>query len=397
MRIMHRKLVLVYQNKMKVIFSILAVVVFLFGAGPADAQSGRNGGKTDGKPNQRQDPLKPSPTPTPANDKVVPPDDGEIIKVNTQLVSIPVRVMDKKGRFFGGLAKENFKILEDGVQQDIALYSNEHEPFTVALVLDMSYSTTFKIAEIQSAAISFIAQLRPEDKVMVISFDEDVHMLCEATNDRQEIYRAIKRTKIATGTSLYEAVALVMNDRLRRVEGRKAIILFTDGVDTTSRRESDYSNLRDAMELDALIYPIRYDTYADVQRMKNKGVILTQPPGGTGPTIGGIPLPVPVITGGGSSAGTTEEDYRRAEEYLNNLALRTGGRTYLASSIGGLGDSFAKIASELREFYSLGYYPKDDRIVGKTTSIKVHVDQPGLVVRTREGYIVPKKTKISTH
>ena len=395
---MHRKLVLVYLKKMKVISPLFAVVVFLFGVSQADAQSGRNGGKTDGKSNQRQDVPKPSPTPrTPANDKDMPPDDGEIIKINTQLVSIPVRVMDKKGRFFGGLAKENFKILEDGVEQDIALFSNAHQPFTVALVLDMSYSTTFKIAEIQSAAISFIAQLRPEDKVMVISFDEEVHMLCEATSDRQEVYRAIKRTKIATGTSLYEAVALVMNNRLRSIEGRKAIILFTDGVDTTSRRESDYSNLRDAMELDALIYPIRYDTYADVQRMKNKGVILTQPPGGTGPTIGGIPLPVPVITGGASSAGTTEEDYRRAEEYLNNLALRTGGRTYLASSIGGLGDAFAKIASELREFYSLGYYPKDDRIVGKTTSIKVHVDQPGLVIRTREGYIVPRKTKISTH
>ena len=395
---MHRKLVLVYLKKMKVISPLFAVVVFLFGVSQAYAQSGRNGGKTDGKSNQRQDVPKPSPTPrTPANDKVMPPDDGEIIKINTQLVSIPVRVMDKKGRFFGGLAKENFKILEDGVEQDIALFSNAHQPFTVALVLDMSYSTTFKIAEIQSAAISFIAQLRPEDKVMVISFDEEVHMLCEATSDRQEVYRAIKRTKIATGTSLYEAVALVMNNRLRSIEGRKAIILFTDGVDTTSRRESDYSNLRDAMELDALIYPIRYDTYADVQRMKNKGVILTQPPGGTGPTIGGIPLPVPVITGGASSAGTTEEDYRRAEEYLNNLALRTGGRTYLASSIGGLGDAFAKIASELREFYSLGYYPKDDRIVGKTTSIKVHVDQPGLVIRTREGYIVPRKTKISTH
>ena len=384
---------------MKVVFSIFAVAIFLFGMSPADAQSGRNGGKTDGKSNQRQDVPKPSPTPTPpsTNDKPVPADDGDIIKVNTQLVSIPVRVMDKKGRFFGGLAKGNFKILEDGVEQDIALFSNEHQPFTVALVLDMSYSTTFKIAEIQSAAISFITQLRPEDKVMVISFDEEVHVLCEATSDRQEIYRTIKRTKIATGTSLYEAVGLVMNDRLRRIEGRKAIILFTDGVDTTSRRESDYSNLSDAMELDALIYPIRYDTYADVQRMKNKSVILTQPRGGTGPTIGGVSLPVPVVTGGGSSVGTTEEEYRRAEEYLNNLALRTGGRTYLASSIGGLGDAFAKIASELREFYSLGYYPKDDRIVGKTTSIKVHVDQPGLVVRTREGYIVPKKTKIKTH
>ena len=383
---------------MRLVFSIFAVVVFLFGVSRTEAQSGRNGGKTDGKSNQRQNVPKPSPTPTPtlANPKAVPADDGETIKVNTQLVSIPVRVMDKKGRFVGGLVKENFKITEDGVPQDLALFSNEHQPFTVALMLDMSYSTTFKVADIQTSAISFISQLRPEDKVMVISFDEEVHVLCEATSDRQEIYRAIKRTKIATGTSLYEAVGLVMNNRMRRIEGRKAIILFTDGVDTTSRRDSDLSNLSDAMELDALIYPIRYDTYADVQRMKNRGVILTQPTDNSGPTIGGVSLPVPVVTGGGSSAGTTEADYKRAEEYLDGLAQRTGGRTYLASTFGNLGDAFAKIASELREFYSLGYYPKDDRIVGKTTSIKVHVDQPGLVVRTREGYIVPKKTKINT-
>jgi VWFA-related protein len=106
-------------------------------------------------------------------------------------VSVPVRVMDKKGRFIGGLAQENFKVFEDGAEQEIALFSNEHEPFTVALVIDMSYSTTFKITEIQNAAIAFIDQLRPQDRVMVISFDEDVHMLCEATNDRQAVYRAI--------------------------------------------------------------------------------------------------------------------------------------------------------------------------------------------------------------
>src|SRR6185295_1363973 len=115
---------------------------------------------------------------------------------------------------------------------------------------------TFKIGEIQSAAIAFIDQLRPQDKVMVVSFDEEVHMLCEATSDRKEIYRAIRSTKIATGTSLYEAVDLVMNHRLRSIEGRKAIILFTDGVDTTSRRANDFGNIDDARELDALIYPI---------------------------------------------------------------------------------------------------------------------------------------------
>ena len=98
-----------------------------------------------------------------------------------------------------------------------------------------------------------------------------------------------------------------------------------------------------------------------------------------------------------SSQGTTPEEYQRAEEYLDKLATFTGGRMYLASSVGNLGDAFTKIASELREFYSVGYYPKEERVQGKTTTIKVKVDQPGMVVRTRDGYIVPKKTKIKTN
>ncbi len=362
------------------------------------AQSGRTETSPDGKKNQRQ--VQPSPSPTPkaestaGNDNTTPVD-GEVIKISTQLVSVPVRVMDKKGRFIGGLAKENFKVFEDGAEQDIAMFSNEHQPFTVALVIDMSYSTTFKIAEIQNAAIAFIDQLRPQDKVIVISFDEDVHVLCEATNDRQAIYRAIKSTKIATGTSLYEAVDLVMNDRLRLIDGRKAIILFTDGVDTTSRRSNDLQNLSDAMELDSLIYTIRYDTFADVQAMKNRGVI-AKPPVIVSPvpTSGGSPFPFPMPTvGTPSTKGTTAEEYERAEQYLTELAERTGGRIYQASTLGNLADAYSKIASELREFYSIGYYPKEDRVAGKRASVKIKVDREGLVVRSREGYIHRRGTK----
>jgi VWFA-related protein len=381
------------------ISSVLLLLLLATGAVASYAQAGRNQTKTEGKTNQR--PSTPPATPTPfppAKETANAADDGDVIKISTQLVSIPVRVMDKKGRFIGGLGKESFNVFEDGVQQDIAMFSNEHEPFTVALMLDMSYSTTFKVAEIQNAAIQFIDQLRPRDKVMVISFDEDVHVLCDATHDRQEIYRAIKSTKIGTGTSLYEAVGNVMNERLRHIDGRKAIILLTDGVDTTSRRDNDLGNLADAMELDALIYPIRYDTFEDVQSMKNRGTIAKPPPiTAPIPTSGKLPFPLPQTVGSPSSEGTTPEEYQKAKEYLEQLALRTGGRIYDANSLVNMADAFSKIASELREFYSLGYYPKDDRKPGKTTSIKVKVDQPGLVVKTREGYIVPHKTKIKTN
>jgi len=381
--------------------SLLILLILAVFSANILAQSGKTDPKTDVKKNQRE--VKPSPTPTPLATPASPKgtseteaaDDGEVIKVSTQLVSVPVRVMDKKGRFVAGLAKENFKVFENGKEQEIGLFSNEHEPFTVALVLDMSYSTKFKITEIQAAAITFIDQLRPNDKVMVVSFDGEVHMLCEATSDRKEIYQAIKSTKIATGTSLYEAIDLVMNDRLRKIEGRKAIILFTDGVDTTSRRANDLGNLHDAMELDSLIYTIRYDTFADVQNMKNTPVI--QPPKISIPTPPqpGNPFPpgiIPTIATP-SSQGTTVEEYEKAAEYLEQLAMRTGGRKYDATSLGNLAAAYSKIASELREFYSVGYYPTDDRIAGRSTSVKVKVDQEGLVVRSRETFTNRRKAK----
>jgi VWFA-related protein len=357
------------------------------------AQSRRVAPGGTGRANERN----PTPTPTPIAPKekqVATIDDPDIVKVDTKVVTVPVRVIDRKGRFVGGLTKDDFKVFEDGVEQDIAYFSSEQEPFTVALVLDMSYSTQFQIAEIQSAAIAFIDQLGPRDKVMVVSFDQNVHMLCEPTNDRGQIYRAIRSTRISTGTSLYEAVDLVMNERLKRFKGRKAIILFTDGVDTTSTRSNDLENLDDARELDALIYPIRYDTFQDVQQMKDKPVIINKPVN-TGPIPGrtSIPMPTTPTVARGNDAGTSAEDYRRAEEYLDQLALRTGGQIYLANSYGNLSSAFAKIASELREYYSLGFYPPENTEAGKVRKLKVRVDKPDVAVKSRDSYAVAKPGK----
>jgi Ca-activated chloride channel homolog len=379
----------------RVCLIILMPAIFVGGLA---AQSGRGASPETAKSN-----LRPAvaPTPTPQlsivsslNDPGGAVDDTDVIKVNTQLVSIPLRVMDRKGRFAAGLKKEDFTVSEDGREQEIAMFSNEHQAFTVALVLDMSYSTKFKIAEIQSAAIAFVGQLRAQDKVILVSFDGDVHLLCGPTNDREEIYKAIKSTKILPGTSLYEAVDVVINDQLRRIEGRKAIILFTDGVDTTSQRVSELNNLNDAMELDALIYPIRYDTYDDVQAMKNSSVLSAPPIRNPLPGSDGGPLQNVLRTvGTPSDRGTTAEDYRRAGEYLEQLANRTGGREYLANSIDNLTEAFSRIAGELREFYSIGYYPTAERVAGKKTTVKIRVDQPGLVVRARDGYLTRRKSK----
>lgn len=388
------------MRNLSALFRIL-VIAALCGSF-AVAQSGGKGSPTaGGKANAR--PI--TPTPTPVSEAEAGPVDGEEIVVDTKLVTIPVRVMDRKGGFVPGLKRENFKVFEDGVEQEVALFSNDSQPFTVALVLDMSYSAKFKAAEIQNAAIEFIDQLRPEDRITVISFDQDVHVHCEATSDRKAIYGAIRRAQISTGTSLYEAVDLTINDRLRKIEGRKAMVLFTDGVDTTSRRSNDIDNLRDAMEIDTIIYPIRYDTFADVQKIKNNPIPqeLPQktrtggiPKGGTPPIIptksdSPFPFPFPIPTGAmgtPSDKGTTPEEYAKGQEYLDQLSIRTGGRIYVADTLGNLSSAFSKIASELRELYSIGYYPPDESKGGKIRKIKVKVNVPNVAVKARDSYAV---------
>ena len=119
--------------------------------------------------------------------------EGDVVRVSTTLVSIPVSVMDRGGRFIPDLRKEDFQIYEDGVQQDVAYFASVEKPFTVALVIDTSASTQFRLDEIQDAAIAFINQLRPDDRVLVVSFDEQVRVLAEATNDRYALRDAIRR------------------------------------------------------------------------------------------------------------------------------------------------------------------------------------------------------------
>ena len=368
------------------------------------------------KANKRPPQSQPDPTPQPAkitnpedlpnttnielvndkNDENSIDGDEEVISIDTKVVSVPVKILDRKGRFIGGLKQEDFQISENNVPQEIAYFSNEQQPFTVALVLDMSYSSTFKIEEIHQAAISFIAQLRKDDKVMVVSFDEEVHILTPPTNDRAVLQRAIQGTRVASGTSLYEAVDFVINKKFNKIGGRKAIVLFTDGVDTTSRRSNDLQNISDVQESDVLIYPIQYDTFNQVQAMKNTPVIVPPTQPSPIPSKNKSPFPFPIPTGGvgtPSSQGTSVEDYRRADEYLKGLADYTGGRIYQASTAVNLTQAFAKIASELREYYSIGYYPKEEGKAGARRKIKVRVAQDNLVVRARDSYIVGKKDK----
>jgi VWFA-related protein len=330
---------------------------------------------------------------------------GDIVRVDTTLVSLPVSVMDRDGKYIPNLAKEDFRVWEDGVEQRVAYFASTEKPFTVALVIDTSASTRYKLEEIQDAAIAFVNQLRPDDRVMVVSFEDKIRVLEQPTSDRSALRNAILQTRIGSGTRLYDAMDQVINQYFNRIEGRKAIVLFTDGVDTTSKHATYESTVRDAEELDALIYPVEYDTSSDMAGWPGGGGSRRGGGGGSGSGSvvidilgailgggsnngggGGNPRRGGGRRGGGGGAGNSRGEYERADQYLHDLARVTGARLYNAEQEN-LDAAFRSVAEELRRQYSLGYYPKNTPRPGERRSIKVRVNRPELVVRSRDSYV----------
>jgi hypothetical protein len=160
------------------IFCCLALICLCVTLGFAQSRKVTPNSETGVKKNQRPaaSPTPPDAANTQQNADPNAEVDDEVISVATGVVSVPVKVLDRSGRFISGLQKENFKVFEDNTEQEIEYFSNEQEPFTVALVLDMSYSAKFKAEEIQKAALAFVNLLRPTDKVLVVSFDQEIYV-----------------------------------------------------------------------------------------------------------------------------------------------------------------------------------------------------------------------------
>jgi VWFA-related protein len=328
---------------------------------------------------------------TKLNDQPEEVGEGDVVRIDTNLVTVPVSVSDRDGRFVPGLRSEDFRVFENGIEQRIAYFEPTEKAFTVALMLDTSASTRFHLWEIKQAAIAFAKQLRPQDRVLVVTFNNKVLLLTEATNDLDVVTAVIEQNaNTGASTRLYDAVSLVINKRLNNIPGRKAIVLFTDGVDTASYEASYESTLRAAEELDALIYPIQYDTSDYVSAMQGAGniTIVTT-------TTRNWPFPgrssSRVIYGNPSVRtqvpGTVKDDYAKADHYLHELAYKTGARLYQANDPAQLADAFSRIAEELRRQYGLGYYPQTAVQSGERREIKVSVNRPDVAVRARRSYV----------
>jgi len=329
--------------------------------------------------------TKPSTQPA----KKIEEEDG-VVNVDTDLVTTPVSVLDRNGRFIPGLRKRDFKIFENDVPQAITYFQSEEQPFTVVLMLDTSPSTRYKIDDIHWAAVSFLNQLRPNDKVMVVSFDSRVRLWTpEPTSDKKELYTAIYNTRMGSGTSLYEAVDSVASLGQMRATGRKAMVIFTDGVDTTSRRASLESTIESTEEIDALIYPIRYDT----MERTSSGNSNTPSPIDLSKLMrdmnGVVQIPQGLLVQAGRGNSATE--YERGRKYLETLANNSGGRMFDADTLINIDAAFSGIAEELRRQYSIGYYPENTGEPGERRSIKIQVlARPGVVVRAKRNYVVKR-------
>ncbi|HEY3138954.1 MAG TPA: VWA domain-containing protein [Blastocatellia bacterium] len=299
-----------------------------------------------------------------------PVNQDEPIKLHTTLVQVPVIVSERGGRYVSDLTREDFTIAEDGIKQNVDYFGSVEEPFSVALLLDSSGSTGAALDQIKSAAMAFISNLRPRDRVMVVSFNDSVEVLSELTSDTARLTEAIHSIKPGEFTQVYEAVYTAVWERLRDVPGRKAVIVFTDGIDTASSEISLEDTLDAVVECeDIIVYPIRYATREDVERKLEARLRATSK-----------------YDKLEESKRELDRTYRSADEYLQQLAEMSGGIVERADRLGDLKSALGRIAEELRHQYLLGYYPTNRQKDDRTRKITVRVSRPGVIVRARPAY-----------
>jgi Ca-activated chloride channel family protein len=274
-------------------------------------------------------------------------DDDAPIKIDTLLLTIPLTVSDRKGRNVPGLKKENFSIYQDGARQSIAYFFNEDAPMNVAILLDTSFSTREVLDKIQKAARDFLKVLRPEDKAVIVSFDAQTQFLSGLTSDRKTLTRAVNAARIGgqAGSDMNDAVSRVVAKYFSQFEGRKAIIVLTDGM-AMSRSLGAQATLNLLQESDTIFYPIIFKTdfYTQIR------------------SRGSRPLPI---------------------ELMKFLAEETAGRFY-EKEVANLKEAFQSISEEMKKQYLLGFYPQESWHGNSLGHIRVAVEGEGLKVNLKK-------------
>ena len=235
--------------------------------------------------------AEPTTEPSPEASPIEEAQEQDTLKIDTNLVTVPVIASTAEGNYIPDLRQEEFNISEDDEKQQVAFFATVSAPFHVVLLLDTSASTREKLSLIQQAAVAFVEQLQRADRVKVISFDNEVRELGDFTNDRAVLKSAIYQTASGQGTKLYDAFQLALSS-IKTIRGRKAIVLFSDGVDWHSDEATFDGTLHWLDEEGVIVYPIRFDTRDESERIARAAAddpmsqlptidVIRRPPSGT--------------------------------------------------------------------------------------------------------------------
>ncbi|HJZ78689.1 MAG TPA: VWA domain-containing protein [Pyrinomonadaceae bacterium] len=290
----------------------------------------------------------------------------DTIKIDTNLISVPVIVSDRDNHYVPNLKVEAFRLLDNQAEQKIAFFDAGEEPLNVVLMLDTSLSTSGVLDDIRKAAKAFLKELRPQDRAMIVTFDWQEQKLSPLTSNRKELESGIKQARVGkmAGTVLYDSLTDVNTRVLQPIRGRKAIILLSDGNDHGSALTAE-ETLKSESEADAMIYSIYYRPEA-IRFLGRPHYPLMQMPGRRGR--------------GRRPFGTEGFDV------MQQLSEVTGGRFYQGETKD-LKDTFTLIAEELRHQYRLGFYPDELKRDGSVHALQVKVNLPDLSVRSRREYV----------
>ncbi len=375
------------------------------------------GGATTTKAPPSQNPPAPrspsSQLPVTSDEEV---DDGDVVRVETQLVSVPAIVTDAAGRPLAGLRPENFVLYEDGRRQQIANFGTTDAPFEVALLLDTSGSTRADVALIRGAANAFIDSLRTGDRVAIIAYNTSpydrarlatVDVLAQLTNNRKALREAIEDIGSSNGTPFYDSlsriVAEVFIDPPRdEVRGRRAVVALTDGVDSSSN--TGYAEARSRLlgaGLACYFIQVNTEDFVEdrlMQDCQRTGTIhlsraqLERYRRIFAPRIDAAHFEDFCGMGPFERMQISRDLYTLARQEMNDLARSSGGKTFPAATLRDARAAFARVAAEIGTQYSIGYYPANKTRDGRYRAIRVEIKgvQGGAQIRAREGYYAPK-------
>jgi Ca-activated chloride channel homolog len=283
-----------------------------------------------------------------------PQDAGTILRVETTLVQIPVSVTDSVNRFVLGLQKQDFHLFEDGVEQEIAHFSDEETPLSVGLAFDESGSMDYKLQTAEAAAIQFMKTMNRDDETFLVEFSDTAQLTVPFTPRAEEIQKELTAAHTGGLTAMLDGVNLALSEMKKAKNSRKAIVIISDGGDNHSHYRSE--------QIEALVREADVQIYA-------MGVF---------DPLASLGLAPEVVSG---------------PRLLSEIATQTGGRAFSASLVSDLPSVAARIAVELRNEYVLGYYPKNGAHDGKYRKVEVKASQPAgvstLKIHWRQGYYAP--------